>query len=117
MTHVALILATSKQEPRLVLRERRDRLVEQSVQTSMSDLQRFLQQHRITWMGGRRAQLDEHGFTLSLSIRLLTFAGNPELAAQTKIGILAGVLVCTTMGVSMLKFSLPGYHSTAAQTL
>src|SRR4051794_40340725 len=41
--HVELILATSKQEPRLFLRELRDRLAEQCVQTSTSGLSRFFQ--------------------------------------------------------------------------
>ena len=39
--HAALILATSEQEPRLFLRELRDRLAEQGVQTSTSGLSRF----------------------------------------------------------------------------
>jgi transposase len=46
--HAALILATSKQEPRLFLRELRDRLADQGVQTSTSGLSRFFQRHRIT---------------------------------------------------------------------
>ena len=39
--HTTLILATSKQEPRLFLRELRDRLPEQGIQTSTSGLSRF----------------------------------------------------------------------------
>jgi transposase len=50
--HAALILATSKQEPRLFLRELRDRLADQGVQTSTSGLSRFFQRHRITWKRG-----------------------------------------------------------------
>ena len=46
--HAALILRTSKQEPRLFLRELRDRLAEQGVQTSTSGLSRFFHRHRIT---------------------------------------------------------------------
>jgi transposase len=55
--HAALILATCKQEPRLFLRELRDRLAEQGVQTSTSGLSRFFQRHAITWKRGRRSQL------------------------------------------------------------
>jgi transposase len=55
--HAALILATSQQEPRLFLRELRDRLAEQGVQTSTSGLSRFFQRHAITWKRGRRSQL------------------------------------------------------------
>lgn len=51
--HAELILATSKQEPRLFLRELRDRLAERGVQTSTSGLSRFFQRHRITWKRGR----------------------------------------------------------------
>lgn len=57
--HAALILATSKQEPRLLLRELRDRLAEQGVQTSTSGLSRFFQRHAITWKRGRRSQLSK----------------------------------------------------------
>jgi transposase len=55
--HAALILATSEQEPRLFLRELRDRLAEQGIQTSTSGLSRFFQRHAITWKRGRRSQL------------------------------------------------------------
>jgi transposase len=55
--HAALILATSEQEPRLFLRELRDRLAEQGVQTSTSSLSRFFQRHGISWKKGRRTQL------------------------------------------------------------
>src|SRR6195952_4033927 len=55
--HAALILATSQQEPRLFLRELRDRLAEQGVQTSTSSLSRFFQRHGISWKKGRRTQL------------------------------------------------------------
>src|SRR3954452_23016592 len=55
--HAALILATSQQKPRLFLRELRDRLAEQGVQTSTSGLSRFFQRHRVTRKKGRRTQL------------------------------------------------------------
>jgi len=55
--HAALILATSQQEPRLFLRELRDRLAEQGVPTSTSGLSRFFARHAITWKRGRRSQL------------------------------------------------------------
>lgn len=50
--HAALILRISKQEPRLFLREVRDRLAEQGVQTSTSGLSRFYYRHGITWKRG-----------------------------------------------------------------
>ena len=55
--HAALILATSEQEPRLFLRELRNRLAEQGVRTSMSGLSRFFARHGISWKKGRRTQL------------------------------------------------------------
>ena len=55
--HVALILATSEQEPRLFLRELRHRLAEQGLQTSTSGLSRFFARHGISWKMGRRTQL------------------------------------------------------------
>jgi transposase len=55
--HAELILATSEQEPRLFLRELRDRLAEQGVQTSTSGLSRFFQRHGISWKKGRRTQV------------------------------------------------------------
>src|SRR3712207_3369223 len=61
--HAALILATSKQEPRLFLRELRDRLAEQGVQTSTSGLSRFFQRHGISWKKGRRTQLSRSART------------------------------------------------------
>jgi len=61
--HAALILATSEQEPRLFLRELRDRLAEQGVQTSTSGLSRFFQRHGITWKKGRRTQLSRSART------------------------------------------------------
>ena len=47
--HAALILATSQEEPRLFLRELRDRLAKQGVQTSTSGLSRFFARHGISW--------------------------------------------------------------------
>ena len=61
--HAALILATSKQEPRLFLRELRDRLAEQGVQTSTSGLSRFFARHGISWKKGRRTQLSRSART------------------------------------------------------
>jgi transposase len=61
--HAALILATSKEEPRLFLRELRDRLAEQGVQTSTSGLSRFFQRHRITWKRGQRTHLSRSART------------------------------------------------------
>jgi transposase len=55
--HAALILRISKQEPRLFLREVRDRLAERGVQTSTSGLSRFFARHGISWKKGRRTQL------------------------------------------------------------
>lgn len=55
--HAALILATSEQEPRLFLRELRDRLAEQGIRTSTSGLSRFFARHGISWKKGRRTQL------------------------------------------------------------
>jgi len=46
--HAAPILRISEQEPRLFLRELRDRLAEQSVPTSTNGLSRFFQRHAIT---------------------------------------------------------------------
>ena len=61
--HAELILATSQQEPRLFLRELRERLAEQGVQTSTSGLSRFFQRHRITWKRGQRTQLSRSART------------------------------------------------------
>ncbi len=56
--HAALILATSSHEPCLFLREVRDRLAEQGLQTRTSGLSRFFARHGITWKKGRRTQLN-----------------------------------------------------------
>ena len=61
--HAELILATSKQKPRLFLRELRDLLAEQGVQTSTSGLSRFFQRHRITRKRGRRTHLSRSART------------------------------------------------------
>ena len=53
----ALSRRTSTPAPRLFLRERRDRLAEQGVQTSTSGLSRFFARHGISWKKGRRSQL------------------------------------------------------------
>jgi transposase len=55
--HAGLILRISKQAPRLFLREMRDRLAEQGVQTSTSGLSRFIARHGISRKKGRRTQL------------------------------------------------------------
>lgn len=55
--HAGLILAIFEQEPRLFLREVRDRLAEQGIQTSTSGLSRFFARHGISWKRGRRTQL------------------------------------------------------------
>lgn len=44
------------------------------------------------------------GFTMSLFIGLLAFAGVPELEAETKIGVLAGSLTCMALGAMVLRF-------------
>jgi transposase len=54
--HADLILATYERQPRIFLRELRDRLTERGVQTSTSGLSRFFQRHRITRKRGRRTQ-------------------------------------------------------------
>jgi transposase len=61
--HAELILATYKQESHIFLRELRDRLAEQGVQTSTSGLSRFFQRHRITRKKGRRTQLSRSART------------------------------------------------------
>ena len=61
--HAALILETSEQEPRLFLRELRDRLAEQGVQTSTSGLSRFFARHGISWKKGQRTQLSRSART------------------------------------------------------
>ncbi|GJD95282.1 Na+/H+ antiporter NhaA [Methylobacterium iners] len=45
------------------------------------------------------------GFTMSLFIGLLAFAGSPEREAETKIGVLAGTLVCMALGTIVLLLS------------
>ena len=52
-----LILAAYKRQPTIFLRELRDRLAEQGVQTSTSGLSRFFARHGISWKKGRRSQL------------------------------------------------------------
>ena len=54
--HAELILSTCEREPRIFLRELRDRLAEHGVQTSTSGLSRFFQRHRVTWKKGRSAR-------------------------------------------------------------
>jgi NhaA family Na+:H+ antiporter len=45
------------------------------------------------------------GFTMSLFIGLLAFAQSPELEAETKVGVLAGSLVCMAAGALVLRFA------------
>jgi NhaA family Na+:H+ antiporter len=47
------------------------------------------------------------GFTMALFIAGLAYPGSPELLAASKIGILAGSLVATVIGGSLLWFTLP----------
>jgi hypothetical protein len=54
--HADLILATCEAQPRIFLRELRDRLGEHGVRTSTSSLSRFFARHGITWKKGRRTQ-------------------------------------------------------------
>jgi transposase len=61
--HAELILARYQQEPRIFLRELRDQLAEQGVQTSPSGLSRFFQRHRVTRKKGRRTQLSRSART------------------------------------------------------
>ncbi|POR44650.1 Na+/H+ antiporter NhaA [Methylobacterium sp. V23] len=42
------------------------------------------------------------GFTMSLFIGLLAFASSPELEAETKVGVLAGSIVCMAAGALVL---------------
>ena len=42
------------------------------------------------------------GFTMSLFIGLLAFAGAPELESETKVGVLAGSIVCMLAGALVL---------------
>lgn len=45
------------------------------------------------------------GFTMSLFIGLLAFADRPDLEAETKIGVLAGSLICMAIGALVLRFA------------
>ncbi|KQT55049.1 sodium:proton antiporter [Methylobacterium sp. Leaf456] len=45
------------------------------------------------------------GFTMSLFIGLLAFAQSPELEAETKVGVLAGSLLCMAAGALVLRFA------------
>lgn len=46
------------------------------------------------------------GFTMSLFIGTLAFSG-PELAAQVRIGVIAGSTVSALLGIALLRMSLP----------
>ncbi len=45
------------------------------------------------------------GFTMSLFIGLLAFANAPELAAETRVGVLLGSLTCMAGGALVLRFA------------
>ncbi|ABY28948.1 hypothetical protein ASF55_17780 [Methylobacterium sp. Leaf119] len=45
------------------------------------------------------------GFTMSLFIGLLAFAGTPAVEAETKVGVLVGSLTCMVLGAMVLRFS------------
>ncbi|AWN37167.1 Na+/H+ antiporter NhaA [Methylobacterium radiodurans] len=45
------------------------------------------------------------GFTMSLFIGLLAFADSPDLEAETKIGVLAGSLLCMAAGALVLRLA------------
>lgn len=47
------------------------------------------------------------GFTMSLFIGLLAFAQQPELEAETKIGVLLGSLACMAAGALVLRLAPP----------
>jgi len=45
------------------------------------------------------------GFTMSLFIGLLAFAGSPQLEAETKIGVLTGSVICMALGAVVLRLA------------
>jgi NhaA family Na+:H+ antiporter len=45
------------------------------------------------------------GFTMSLFIGLLAFAGRPDLEAETKIGVLLGSIACMVLGALVLRLA------------
>jgi NhaA family Na+:H+ antiporter len=47
------------------------------------------------------------GFTMSLFIGLLAFARQPDLEAETKVGVLLGSLVCMVAGALVLRIAPP----------
>ena len=55
--HADLILTTYEQRPEIFLRELREELAGQGIQTSTSSLSRFFARHGITRKKGRRMQL------------------------------------------------------------
>jgi NhaA family Na+:H+ antiporter len=42
---------------------------------------------------------------MSLFIGLLAFVGRPDLESETKIGVLAGSLICMTLGAVVLRLA------------
>ena len=61
--HADLILSLDEAQPELFLRELRDALAEQGVQTSTSGLSRFFARHGITRKKGRSTRLSRSGPT------------------------------------------------------
>ena len=61
--HADLILSLDEARPELFLRELRDALAEQGVQTSTSGLSRFFAPHGITRKKGRCTRLSKSGLT------------------------------------------------------
>ncbi|CAO4157343.1 Transposase [Methylorubrum extorquens] len=61
--HADLILSLDEAWPERFLRELRDALAEQGVQTSTSGLSRFFARHRITRKKGRSTRLSRSGPT------------------------------------------------------
>jgi Na+:H+ antiporter, NhaA family len=56
------------------------------------------------------------GFTMSLFIGLLAFASSPEPEAETKIGVLAGSLLCMAAGALVLRLAPPARAPAKSRT-
>ncbi|MDX7951512.1 Na+/H+ antiporter NhaA [Lichenihabitans sp. Uapishka_5] len=54
------------------------------------------------------------GFTMSLFIGLLAYAGRPDLQADTKLGVLAGSLVSALLGALLLRLAPDGRRKARA---
>ncbi|MBY0588083.1 Na+/H+ antiporter NhaA [bacterium] len=62
----------------------------------------------VTWpimVGG--ACLAGIGFTMSLFVSALAFAGSPEMLSSAKIGVFVGSVTSAILGITILKLSLP----------